>query len=323
MKNNRKFGWLALLLVLIMTMCALTACNREPSNTTGTTDTTGTTESPAPSKITVIVNIYANGELGESGSIEVASGTTLKALFESEINPGGSFEETLSYTTWEVNGAAATATTVLKNGDVVTANVTMGGAGDEGDVTFTMQITMNGVTDSETYSVPEGTTFGAFYEGMSDGQISAADFLAAWSCTINGAPLTADTVLNNGDVIVAVLQGQGGEGGGEDVGGEVAKVTVTLVPLEGTSMSMDFPLTAGMTLAEFFELYLGNGAKFEDSLTNTKWEVNGEAATADTVLAEGDVIVGTQLPEGGSGNEGGGSATGGGKDWTDDETKRY
>ena len=85
-------------------------------------------------------------------------------------------------------------------------------------------------------------------------------------------------------------------------------------------MSMDFPLTAGMTLAEFFELYLGNGAEFEDSLSNTKWEVNGAAATADTVLAEGDVIVGTQLPEGG---EGGGSGNTGGKDWTDDETKRY
>ena len=80
MKNNRKFGWLALLLVLIMTMCALTACNGTPSNTTGTTDTTGTTESPAPSKITVIVNIYANGELGESGSIEVAAGTDRKSV---------------------------------------------------------------------------------------------------------------------------------------------------------------------------------------------------------------------------------------------------
>jgi molybdopterin converting factor small subunit len=81
---------------------------------------------PDPDTIAVSFLTYHDGTLGASSVEYAPKGSTLKEFFELATGGSISFESTLQYTAWFVNGEAADANTVLKDGDEVEAYVTIG-----------------------------------------------------------------------------------------------------------------------------------------------------------------------------------------------------
>ena len=181
------------------------------------------------------------GEAQDADSYTVAEGTTLKKLFETEIADGETFESTLDYTIWTVNGNAASADTVLKNGDIVIATVSQ-------NFIVSVQTIFNGADQgTESYTVANGSTLKQLFENkMGDGATfeSTLDY-TVW--TVNGNAATADTVLAEGDVIVATVT---------IVMNDVSvKVVYNGVDVGTTPVSV----REGTTLKALFEEELGDG----------------------------------------------------------------
>lgn len=278
----------AIVLVLLMVLSAV-ACSGNGDPTTGTT----TTPPPAPEAkdlSVVLESLMIQGGM-ESGmgwnvTIPDTKEITLKALFETYVQEGESFDKTLEQVNWTVNGVAATGDTVLKNGDkaLATAKDYEPIAPESGKMMVKVLIndTTRNMYQFMNMQVPTGDiALKAFFETYiaRGGSTTFESTLEEYKWFVNDVAATATTNVPANATISANYTPI-----------PTIKIEMTAIVNGETLGTHTFTVREGTTLKAFYEAE-SEDETFEESLTSTIWTVNGAPATASTVLKEGDKIV--------------------------------
>ncbi len=234
---------------------------------------------PEAGEILITLTMFTEGTAVQRTGV-VSAGTTLKEFYENYIG-GASFEDSLLSYVWTVNGVAADANTVLTEGCEVVATFEV--AVGVNTVTF-VTMTSSGSSSSQTIAFREAElTLRQLFEGYFDpnGLIGWEEFLAYGSWLVNGEAADENTIVRNGDIVTFVMHAP------EEfeitfrteIGGESFEESITV---DGSEI----------TLYELFDEYLKSYFEYdyEELLTRGEWLVNGAAADADTVIAEGDTV---------------------------------
>ncbi len=266
-------------------------------------------DAPPADTCEITFAVMQNGTVVSSNTIELsAEGLRLEQVFDDYLNgtPGLTFADTLEDGEWLVEGLAADADTIIKDGYIVTyvldssdpnpdnPNPDDPNAGetlmtpDDGEVLLRLDY---GLGVSEQIFAFEGTmAFDKFY-GEFLASVLGGDYelvCEVYIVTVNGAAVTSETVVTEKSVIRVVLKNSY-----PTDPPEADEMLVTLTMFTGeTAMQRTGALPVGTTLKAFYEEYLG-GSAFEDSLLSYVWTVNGAPADANTVLTDGCQIVAT------------------------------
>ena len=223
-----------------------------------------------------------------------------------------SFTESLQYGYFEINGKRVTDPNVqIANGDMITYTQT---ANFPTPPVLEFEITFKSEADGEVFEervTVSGSEIilktlvdqylGAFLTPAHDTYLTSIE-IGYW--LVNGDVAEADTVVDANDVVIFVF-GSSDPGPGTDPDPDPApepESDTLLTPNEGQvlvkvnvgSRVMENLHTldrTDYTLGEFFEVYFGNeSGTLEDMLAAFTVTVNGEAATADTLITSQCVI---------------------------------
>ena len=236
--------------------------------------------------INVTVNLKGEDGQIQTTTYEVAVGRTVREFIEEDLYQGEyTFEELAALYEILLNGAAANADAVLKDGDVIDMNL-IETPGPEPTITVTVNVKgEDGQIQTAIYEVAVGRTVRQFIEeDLYQGEYTFEEIVALYNVLLNGAAANADTVLKDGDVIdMNLIETPGPE--------PTITVTVNVKGTDGQIQSATYEVAIGRTVRQILEEDFYQGAyTFEELAALYNILLNGVAANADTVLHDGDVI---------------------------------
>ena len=236
--------------------------------------------------INVTVNLKGEDGQIQTTTYEVAVGRTVREFIEKDLYQGEyTFEELAALYEILLNGVAANADAVLKDGDVIDMNL-IETPGPEPTITVTVNIKgKDGQIQTATYEVAIGRTVRQFIEeDLYQGEYTFEELAALYNILLNGVAANADTVLHDGDVIdMNLIETPGPE--------PTITVTVNVKGTDGQIQSATYEVAIGRTVRQILEEDFYQGAyTFEELAALYNILLNGVATNADTVLHDGDVI---------------------------------
>ena len=246
---------------------------------------------PEPETVTLIFSQYGM-VVTEPFSYIYPEEMTLAMLLQMYLQ--GSFEEIYSQYNWYVNGQLATPETVIRNGVTILAQEleeTPAPEVGEGEILIELQAYNPG--DKQAYAkliVPAGITIADFIKSYL--QVELPELLKTYIMTVDGKPvqeLSPDTALNTSVKIELKSTAQ-------------SLNILFAVSYDGIVAGKAYNISGAVALP--LESFLYAYADMGESISRFLYFVNGELASLDTMITDGDIVLGVAVGggNGGSGN---------------------